>query len=230
MQFHNQFLKTNSALRSSALDQLRGNWGIAILLCLIFSIICGLPAYIPYLGLIIGIALSGPLTLGLATCFLKLVRHESFIIDNLFDGFKKFSSAVITQLLITIFIFLWSLPFIIPGIIASYSYSIVFYILSHWTLLFLIPGIIASYRYSMVFYILSDNPEMSSMESLKKSSKMMMGFKWKLFCLHLSFIGWALLSILTLGIAYLWLTPYVYSSIAHFYEDLKIAQVNKPLY
>lgn len=227
MQFDNQSLKTNSALRSSARDKLRGNWGTAVLLCLIFSIICGLPAYIPYLGVIIGILLSGPLTLGLDTCFLKLVRHESFIIENLFDGFKKFSSAVIAQLLITIFVFLWSLPFIIPAIIASYSYSMVFYILSDWTLLFIIPGLIASYRYSMVFYILSDNPEMSAMESLSKSKEMMVGFKWKLFCLHLSFIGWAILSILTLGIAYLWLTPYVYSSISNFYVDLKIAKLNK---
>jgi uncharacterized membrane protein len=202
MEFDNQPAKTNPSLRSSARDQLRGNWGSAILLCLTFSIICGLPAYVPYFGVIIGIILSGPLTLGLSACFLKLVKHEPFMLENLFDGFKRFSSSVIAQLLITIFIFLWTLLFIIPGIIASCSYS-------------------------MVFYILSDNPEMSAMEALKKSKEIMMGFKWKIFCLHLSFIGWALLSIITLGIGFLWLTPYIYSSIANFYEDLKIAQLNK---
>lgn len=205
MKFDNQFVKTNSSLRSSARDQLKGNWGIAVLLCLTFSIICGLPAYVPYFGVIIGIVLSGPLTLGLSTCFLKFVRRESFIFENLFDGFKRFSSSVIAQLLTTIFILLWTLLFIIPGIIAYCSYS-------------------------MVFYILSDNPNLSAMEALRKSKEMMMGFKWKLFCLHLSFIGWALLSIITLGIGFLWLTPYVYSSIATFYEDLKIAQLNKILH
>jgi len=202
MQFDNQSIKTNSQLRFSAREQLKGNWGTALLLCLIFSIICGLPNYIPYFGPIIGILLTGPLTLGLYSCFLKLVRHEPFRFENLFDGFKKFSSSVIAQLLMTIFIFLWAL-------------------------LLIIPGIIASYRYSMTFYILSDNPELSAMEALNRSKEMMMGFKWKLFCLHLSFIGWALLGILTLGIGYLWLIPYVYGATTNFYENLKIAQLDK---
>jgi uncharacterized membrane protein len=204
MHFDNQSIKTNPSLRSSARDQLRGNWGAAVLLCLTFSIICGLPAYVPYFGPIIGIIFSGSLTLGISACFLKLVRHESFIFENLFDGFKRFSTAIIAQMLIVIFIFLWTLLFIIPGIIASCSYS-------------------------MVFYILSDNPEMSAMEALTKSKEMMMGFKWKIFCLHLSFIGWAFLSILTLGIGFLWLTPYLYSTISNFYEDIKMAQLNKLL-
>lgn len=202
MQFDNQSIKTNSELRRSAREQLNGNWGTAILLCLIYSIICGLPGCIPYFGAIIGILISGPLTLGLSTCFLKLVRHEPFRFENLFDGFKRFSSSVIAQLVITIFVFLWSL-------------------------LLLIPGIIASYRYSMVFYILSDNPEISAMEALTSSKEMMIGFKWKLFCLHLSFIGWALLGMLTLGIGYLWLTPYIYGATTNFYENLKTAQLNK---
>ena len=202
MQFDNESLKTNSQLRSNARALLKGNWVTAILLCLIFSILCGLPGYIPYFGPIIGILLSGPLTLGLASCFLKLVRCEPFIFENLFDGFKKFSSSIIAQLLITIFVILWSLLLIIPGIIASYSYS-------------------------MVFYILSDNPELSAMEALNKSKEMMMGYKWKLFCLHLSFIGWGLLSILTLGIGFLWLTPYIYASVANFYEDLKSHTIRK---
>ena len=205
MQFGNQSMKTNAAIRSSARNQLKGNWGTAVLLCVIFSILCALPAYIPYFGAIIGIIISGPLTLGLSSCFLKLVRHESFMFENLFDGFKRFSSSVIAQLLITIFVLLWTLLLIIPGIIASYSYS-------------------------LVFYILSDNPEMSAMEALKKSKDMMLGFKWKLFCLHLSFIGWAILSLFTLGIAYLWLTPYIYSATANFYEDLKTTQLSKSPY
>lgn len=204
MQFENVSIKTNSELRRSTREQLKGNWGTAILLCLIFSIICGSPGLIfskfnPYAGQIFGIIIGGPLALGLNTCFLKLVRHEPFMFENLFDGFKNFTSSVIAQLLITIFVLLWSL-------------------------LLLIPGIIAAYRYSMVFYILSDNPEIGAMEALKRSKEMMMGFKWKLFCLQLSFIGWALLGILTLGIGYLWLIPYIYGATANFYENLKATQ------
>lgn len=204
MEFDNQSIKTNSELRISAREQLKGNWGTAILLCVIFSIICGSLSFIPYLGPIMSILLSGPLTLGLAICFLKLVRHEPFMFENLFDGFKNFSSSVIAQLLISIFVFLWSL-------------------------LLIVPGIIAYYRYSMVFYILSDNPEIGAMEALNRSKEMMIGYKGKLFCLHLSFIGWGLLGILTLGIGYLWLTPYIYSSIANFYENLKTIQLEKVL-
>ncbi len=204
MQFENVSIKTNSELKRSAREQLKGNWGTAILLCVIFSIICGLPGVIfpnklQYLGSILGIIIGGPLALGLNSCFLKLIRHESFMFENLFDGFKNFSSSVIAQLLITIFVLLWSL-------------------------LLLIPGIIAAYRYSMVFYILSDNPQIGAMEALNKSKEMMIGFKWKLFCLHLSFIGWGLLGILTLGIGYLWLTPYIYCTTANFYENLKTTE------
>lgn len=204
MQFENVSIKTNSQLKRSSREQLKGNWGTAILLCVIFSIICGLPGVIfpnklQYLGSIFGIIIGGPLALGLNTCFLKLIRHEAFMFENLFDGFKNFSSSVIAQLLITIFVLLWSL-------------------------LLIIPGIIAAYRYSMVFYILSDNPQIGAMEALNKSKEMMIGFKWKLFCLHLSFIGWGLLGILTIGIGYLWLTPYIYGATANFYENLKTAE------
>jgi len=209
MQFDNGLIKTNSQLKLSAREQLKGNWGTAILLCLIFSIICGLPGPImtninPYIGQILGILITGPLTLGLSKCFLKLIRHEPFMFENLFDGFKNFSTSLIAQILTVIFVFLWSL-------------------------LLIIPGIIASYRYSMVFYILSDNPETSAMEALNSSKEMMLGSKWKLFCLHLSFIGWGILGLFTLGIGYLWLTPYIYCSTANFYENSKATQEKKTI-
>ena len=77
-----------------------------------------------------------------------------------------------------------------------------------------------------MFYILSDSPELSAMDALKMSKKMMKGHKWKLFCLQLSFIGWGILGILSLYIGYLWLTPYMYASFANFYEDLKTNNSN----
>ena len=88
-------------------------------------------------------------------------------------------------------------------------------------LLLIVPAIIAAFSYSMVFYILADNPDISPTNALKKSKEMMMGYKWKIFFLGLSFLGWALLAILTLGIGLLWLMPYIQVSTINFYEDIK---------
>lgn len=92
-----------------------------------------------------------------------------------------------------------------------------------WSLLLIIPGIIAAYRYSMAFYILNDNPKMGAMDALRESKKMMVGYKGKLFFLSLSFIGWTILSVLTLGIGFLWLIPYMNTTTANFYQNLKDA-------
>ncbi len=223
MEINSELVKKNSLLRKSSREQLKGNWGKAILLCFIFSLIVGLPGGAngiantnANIGLadpseivsgmlvktsistIITLILSAPLTFGLASCFIKLVRKEPFRLENLFDGFHHFVSALVLILLQSIFILLWSL-------------------------LLIIPGIIAQYRYRMAFYILNDNPEMGALEALRESKQMMVGYKWKLFCLDFSFIGWALLSCLTLGIGLLWLVPYINASIANFYQNLKDA-------
>ena len=95
-----------------------------------------------------------------------------------------------------------------------------------WSLLFVIPGIIATYSYSMSFYILRDNPDMDANAARKASIEMMKGNKWKLFCLELSFIGWMLLSMLTFGILLLWVGPYMETAKAAFYEELKAKQQN----
>ena len=90
-----------------------------------------------------------------------------------------------------------------------------------WTLLFVIPGIIKSYVYSQAYYIALDYPELSASEVLRKSEEMMKGHKWRLFCLRFSFIGWILLSLLTFGIGLIFLIPYQTQANAVFYEELK---------
>jgi uncharacterized membrane protein len=80
----------------------------------------------------------------------------------------------------------------------------------------------ASLAYSQVFFILADRPDTGAYESIRLSQEMMIGFKWKKFCLGCRFIGWALLGILTCGIGWLWLYPYMMTSNAHFYEDIRI--------
>jgi len=90
-----------------------------------------------------------------------------------------------------------------------------------WPLLFIIPGIIDSISYTLVYMIKLDNPEMSTMEVITKSKEMMNGHKMDYFVLVLSFFGWAILGILTLGILYLWLTLYMNVTFANFYNSLK---------
>jgi uncharacterized membrane protein len=87
-------------------------------------------------------------------------------------------------------------------------------------LLLIIPGIMAGLSYSQTFYILSEDPSIGAMDAIRKSKEMMYGNRWKLFCLGLRFIGWLLLCILTLGIGFIWLAPYMAVSMAKFYDDL----------
>ena len=186
-------MRKNSELRAIARSQLQGSWLAAVLIMLVFCGIIFASGFVVIGPWIVG----GPLTLGLISYFVKKAKGEPAELENLFDGFKlSFGPSVLLYLLQNIFIALWSLLFIIPGIVKSLSYS-------------------------MAFFILRDNPGIEATDAITRSRKMMVGYKGKLFVLHLSFLGWGLLCILTLGIGLLWLCPYMYLSIAHFYEDLK---------
>ena len=185
-------MKTNKELRALARSQLKGDWLTAVLVVLVYGVIFSASSAVVIGSLILG----GPLTLGLVCFFLKKARGESAALDNLFDGFKSFVPGLKLFLLQFVYVFLWSLLFFIPGIIKAFSYS-------------------------MSFYILHDNPNISAAEAITQSRQMMNGNKFKLFTLYLSFIGWCFLCLLTFGIGYLWLIPYMNLSIANFYEDLK---------
>ena len=89
-----------------------------------------------------------------------------------------------------------------------------------WTLLFIIPGIIKSFSYAMTYFIINDHPEYSINQAITESRRMMDGHKMEYFILCLSFIGWFILSCITLGIGFLWLIPYFYTTSAAFYEEI----------
>jgi len=134
--------------------------------------------------------------LGLAAFFINLAEKKHLIFEDAFSGFKNsFTALGVT--------FFWSLFCIL------------------WSLLLIIPGIIATIRYSQAYFILKDNPTISVLDTLKQSSEMMQGYKNDYFLLQLSFIGWGILCILTLGIGFLWLTPHIKTSNAIFYRELK---------
>lgn len=183
--------------RAQAKNSIKGKWGKLALIALIYSLIMGMCAGLSfiYIGGIVSMLISGAFGLGFAIIANRVIRGENVEIKTLFDGFKNYVGSLVLYLLITIFTCLW-------------------------TLLFLVPGIIKSLSYGLSFYILSDNPQMPANEARKLSMQMMRGNKWKLFCLHFSFIGWYLLSILTLGILSFWIVPYHNAAVAAFYQNL----------
>ena len=142
------------------------------------------------------IFLCVPMSWGYSVSFLEHHRKQPVDIDRLFAGYRQFGRIFVAYLLIFVYTFLWTLLFIIPGIVKSYSYA-------------------------MAPYILTDHPELSGEQAICRSMAMMQGNKLRLFLLHLSFIGWAILATLTCGIGFLWLYPYIYASMAVFYEDVK---------
>lgn len=146
---------------------------------------------------LLGLVLTGPLLVGVNRYRLNIVRFNNEDSGLLISGFKdNVIDFIITHILRAIFIFLWSLLLVIPGIIKSFSYS-------------------------MTFYILADNPDLRPQEAIQRSRDMMRGHKWRLFELYLSFIGWYILALLTFGIGMFFLEPYIQQSVANFYEDLK---------
>ena len=189
----------NSTLKDHAIVSLENKWGSAALTVLLFSIITGISQIIPFFGPIISIFISGPFALGLAIYFMNIARGSESKFEQIFDGFKSFTTALGAYLLMAIFVFLWSLLLIIPGIIAGLAYS-------------------------MTYFVIVDNPSIGAFDALKKSKKIMDGYKMKLFLLLLSFIGWALLCILSLGIGFLWLMPYIQVTLVKFYDEIKNTQ------
>lgn len=139
--------------------------------------------------------LGSVINVGYAKFNLNLVDKVEGTFENLFAYFSNWKTTVVARLLRSIYVVLWSLLFIISGIMASLSYA-------------------------MTEYILAENPEMSASEAITLSKQMMDGNKWRLFCLDLSFIGWDILCGFSLGIGYLWLTPYKQAARAAFYREV----------
>lgn len=141
--------------------------------------------------------LTLPLTFGFDMFFLSISRKENVSVSKLFVGFKnnQYFRVLGTMLLQTLYIILWAVLFIIPAFIKGIAYS-------------------------QTLYVLRDNPEFSPNQAIKKSQELMKGHKWEYFVLMLSFIGWGLLALITCGIGFLWLVPYMQTTYALFYQKL----------
>ena len=210
-------IKKNSELLKEARESLTGRWGIAIGTFLVYIIIISslqgggykyqstvdsdqgfsyAYSYAYSFTSLIYLIVAGPFALGIAIFSLNLARKMEARFEQIFDGFRNFKTSFIAYLLTILFIFLWSLLLIIPGIIAALSYA-------------------------MTFFIIADDESIEPMAAIDKSKKMMYGYKLQLFYLSLRFFGLALLCILTLGIGFLWLIPYTYVTMAKFYDAIK---------
>lgn len=188
----------NSALKDNALQSLKGRWTTAVVLMLVYVVLAILGNLIPFY---IGTLLLLPLGYGFTVCFLHMARRQEADFDTLFSGYKDFGRIFLTILLQNIYTFLWTLLLVVPGIIKSLSYA-------------------------MTPYVLRDNPELSNNAAIERSMAMMNGHKMELFLLYLSFIGWYLLGIITLGIGFLWITPYIETTVANFYDALREEQAS----
>ena len=189
---------TASQFRAKARERLGNNifgtqWLYALVVCLIFTAITGITSSMIVVPLII----LGPLSFGLAKVFLNLTRNDEPVkIEETFHGFTQdVGGNIILGLLINVFIALWSLLFVIPGIIKAYSYS-------------------------MAYFIKNDNPTYTWKQCIDESRRMMTGNKMRLFLLDLSFIGWIIVGSLCFGIGSLWVTAYINTAHACFYEEI----------
>lgn len=176
---------------------------------------------------------TGPLTVGMKRFFLNLARQTSPAISDLFIGFRKGGSyywrTVGLLFLIGLLMLGWMLASIVPAgvVIAGLLWVTKTHPQFH-LLLILVPAIAAfifliikAYSYSMAYYVIADHPSLTAREAIRRSVRMMKGRIWKLVCLGFRFLGWALLSILTCGIGFLWVGAYAGTSMAHFFDDVK---------
>ena len=216
---------TSSELRAMARRNLEGTWGISVGVALVAALLGGLivgtgsninfnfnedtvrnlpPIFwtvlLPMVSLagllgIVSFILGGTVELGYAKFLLKQYDRKELQFSDLFSQFERFGTGFAQKFLRTLFTVLWSLLFIIPGIVKGLSYA-------------------------MTPFILEEHPEMTASEAIKASMKLMDGHKMDLFILGLSFIGWRLLACLTMGIGFLFLNPYMNAAYAAFYRSI----------
>lgn len=177
---------TKGGLNSEIGAFIVGGLGFIIIAALVMAVIYFV------LGSFIGV--------GYAKFNLNLVDKKNAAFETLFEYFSHWKTTTIARLLRALYVLLWSLLFVIPGIVAGFSYA-------------------------MTDYILAEDPELTADEAISQSKSMMMGNRWRFFCLQFSFVGWDILATLVFGIGHLWLTPYKQAAYAAFYREVSGTEV-----
>lgn len=204
-------------MKRRSLDALKGNWGKAILLTVLISIITvliptamdmqrsgGVESWVndeapgSLFSFVYEIVLM-PFYVGVSWFYISLIRKEKAQIRNIF---KIYQDGRLTLKLI-------------------WTYIVMIFFILLWTLLLIVPGIIKSISYSQTLYVLRDHPEYSATQAITESRRLMDGYKWKYVLFLLSFIGWFLLTAVTFGLAWFFVGPYFSAAQAVFYNELK---------
>ena len=215
---------TSKELRAIARENLQGNWGISVGVALVAALLGGMVTgsgnisfqfnentvrnlrlvfwgfLLPFVSVVglLGLAMfiiGGVVELGYAKFLLKQHDKKELVFADLFSQFERFGTGFAQRFLRTLYTALWTLLFVVPGIIKSLSYA-------------------------MTPFILEDHPELTASEAINRSKKLMDGHKMDLFILSLTFIGWDILSALTFGIGFLFLNPYRNAAYAAFYRNI----------
>ncbi len=217
-----------SDYRARAREALKGNWALAVIVGVAMSVIVVIINYIPQIILAMGgfisfqdiltyeqasvyaspagamiylilqlliVLISGALGMGYYLFNINLNKGSDYRFENLFARFRIILKTFGLFFMMGLFVTLW-------------------------LLLFIIPGIIASFRYAMAPYIMAEDPDVGIMEAISRSKEMMVGYKWKYFCLSISFIGWIIVGLFTCGIGLLWVSPYMEAANAAFYLEI----------
>lgn len=235
--------------RIAALRKLDGKWGKAACITLAYMSIFFIFSIVQYYSSellsfilnVLSVIIEVPLSFGLINSYIKLYNDEEIRLSDLFNfGFKNFKKSwkitwqILLKLIIPFIIMLLSIVLIVIGVYKIYGISllnsidfistigysfliicgVILYIIS------LIWGIMKSYYYKLSYIVAIENPDIISKDAVLKSQELMKGNRSKLFWLHISFIGWAILALCTIGIGYLWLVPYEQLAMIAFYKFL----------
>ena len=193
----------NQTYKNRALKSLEGKWVEGIITTLFYLLIAGCVGSIISLPFgndakALGMGTQGiwallclPLGWGFAVYFLNLIRNQDISYGRLFDGYRDFGRIFLAGLLV--------------GLCEAIGF-----------LLLIVPGVIASLMFSQTCFIMKDDPQVSATDAMKRSMEMMDGHKWELFKIGFSFLGWIILAVLTCGFGFLFLYPYMYTTLAHY--------------
>ncbi len=209
------FIPTRAEIKTRAKESLKGNYwyafGVSILASIVAGIVSGILSAImqlnpesyvistlcSFLNILALLFISLPLSIGLMRYYLNLAKGETATVSDLTYAYKaNLGNILLTLIKEVVFVFLWSL-------------------------LFIIPGIIKAYQYFMIDYMIADNPDLDRKRAFEITKAAMRGNKWRTFVLGLSFILWILLCVVTCGIGFLFLDPYVQATYSHYYLELK---------
>ena len=194
-----------SELKQNAKMQLKGNLWLSIAVLVVYQLVSYVPNLLGMLSesvflagimSIITVGLTGILSIGVCRFFINLANDSNSQFSDLWYGFNNILKAFGVSLLVALLVFLGSL-------------------------LFVVPGIILTYMYSQVYYVMAQNPELSVIDVLKESARIMKGHKFELFVLELSFLGWMILVGITFGIVGLYVIPYYNATLANYYLSIK---------